>query len=71
MPNADAVAKTAAALVSAHGAIEALRQAQYNLRLARRARSRRQYAFWAAVWLELDALAGDAGVQSTVGRKRA
>jgi hypothetical protein len=63
MPNAVAVAKTASALVSAHGAAEALRQAQHNLRLARRARSRRQYAFWSAVGLELDALAADAVVQ--------
>ena len=70
-PNADAVAKTAAALVSEHGAIEAFRQAQQHLRLARRARSRKQYAFWAAVGLELEALAEDAKVQLTVGRKRA
>ena len=48
-----AVDKAVAALLSEHGASEALKRAQFRLRLARRARSRKEYAFWAVVGMEL------------------
>ncbi len=46
--NPEAVAKAASVLL-AERVEKAIRQAHLKLRLARRARSRRQYAFWASV----------------------
>ena len=69
-PNREAIAKTGAVLFSEHGSTaRAIRQAQSRLRFARRARSRRQYAFWAAV---ADALErGDRNASAQVESLRA
>lgn len=52
-PNGDAVHKLVVTLLNQHGAPKALKLAQFELRRARRARSRKQFAFWAAVRVEL------------------
>ena len=53
-PKRDAVETAVAALLGEHGASGAVKRVQSNLRLARRARSRKHYAFWAAVGAELE-----------------
>ncbi len=58
-PKRDAVETAVAALLSEHGASGAVKRAQRNLRLARRARSRKHYAFWVAVGAELESYRSD------------
>jgi hypothetical protein len=49
----DGVRTVVVSLIGELGTSKALKRVQFELRLARRARSRRQYAFWAAVGTEL------------------
>ena len=51
--NEDGVRAVVESLIGEFGTSKALKRVQFELRLARRARSRRQYAFWAAVGTEL------------------
>ncbi len=47
--------RAATILIARHGAAEAHKQASRELRQARRAHSRRRFAFWATVITEVDA----------------